>query len=293
MRRQNSLLLFLAALLLACLSPLQAVTLVEDFSYASGNITGLGTATGGWGGVWGAAGNATGRININSTSNLTYSGGGYNISQTGTGYASGNYGNQFRGINRPVATPMTGTIWFSMLIYNIDAGDHTGMLLNQNAGNDYDAGTNFAFGLLGTSLQINYAGTILTDTNATFALNTTHLIVGRITVGAGNDTLSLWADPTSLSNLTNTTPNLTVTNRDIGSNLNEVGFFTYSTTSTDTVVHGRADALRVSDGNGDANAAFFAVTGVNLVPEPTRAALALLSLTALLLPRRRGCNFSA
>jgi len=275
---------FLLPLLLTAL-PVSAATLIEDFSY-SGVLSGKGTAGGGWAGAWGAAGNATGRITTNSASNLTYSGGGYAISQTGNGYTFGDFGVDFRGINRSISATLTGTVWFSILINSNAATNHVGVTLNNNgSGADYLVGTNYAVDLTGSTLRLLHGtNTVVSDSLAgNFALGTTHLLLGRIDLGAGVDTISLWMNPSDLTNISNITPNIVSSAVDIGSSLTKFGVFSYSSSSS-TGSFGQLDALRISDGNGDATAAFQAVTGV---PEAGTSALLLCGLTAAGLRRRR------
>lgn len=264
--------------------PAGAATLIEDFSYpAAGELRGKGTASDGWAGAWGAAGNGTGRILNQPGSNLSYSGGGYAIAQTGTGHAVGNYGTDFRGINR-ATDPLSGTVWFSFLVNNHDEGDRTGILLNYNGtASDYGPGTNYRISLAGDSVQVLHGTTTIADgTASTYALNATHLIVGSITFGAGNDALSIWVDPSDLANLSSITPNIQTAAIDIGDSLTKFGIFSYSATVGTTADHGQFDALRISDGDGDPALAFLNVTGV---PEPAAPLFASLGM-ALAMFRR-------
>lgn len=261
-----------------------ATVVVEDFSYTTGDLLNKGTTVDGWTGAWGGAGNATGRIDSISTSNLTSTVGGYAITQTGTGHSIGDF-NDFRGINRTLSTALTGTIWFSVLINNKVATDHTGLLFNHSdASADYTAGSNYLVDLTGSTISATYGATVTSDTINSFSLNTTHLIVGSITLGAGNDTLSLWVNPTDLSTLIGSTPNVTTSGRDIGSSITKIGVFSYGNTVGS---HGQLDALRVSDGNGNSSLAFFQATGVTPVPEASTTALILSGGVLFLGLRRR------
>lgn len=290
-----------ALLLMACSGvwTAEGATLIEDFNYESGQLAGKGTTVDGWTGSWGAGnGTVTGRILVTSESNLSYSGGGYGIVQSGVGKLYGNYGGplatDFRSSNRAIAEPMSGTIWFSLLLQNnsnTTGADHwtQGIQFNKNlsSGNNFDA-SGFRIALAGTDLQVTYNG-VTTTGLGTYALDTTHLIVGKLEVGTGNDTLSVWLDPVDLLNLG--TAVFTQSNASLGNTLANVGVFSYGTFNpgpSSTTIYGSLDALRVSDGGGVASTAFLAVTGV--VPEPGRAWLTLVALAGVVWQRRRLCR---
>lgn len=265
-----------------------ASLIVEDFTYTSGaqllrlrggsgwqdNAQGA-NSTNSWGASTGGSGNSA-RIVIDP-GNLTYSTGGYAITQTGTGYAVGNYIG-FRGINRYTAQDLTGTIWFSILLRNEVTADHAGLQFNNHAdpyaGTDYDRG-GFDVGLHGTSLIVHYGGADSASL-ATLAVGATHLLIGRWDVGAGNDTLSLWADPANLAAGPGGlgTPLFTQNNADLGANLFLAGVYSWGASSTTTSRGGRMDALRIADG-------LTGFTDVAGVPEPGTLALTLLGLAAV------------
>lgn len=253
-------------------SSADAATIVDDFSYSSGTLSTQGGGSG-WTGTWGAGG-STSRILVDNTSNLSFDLGGYDVAQTGIGLATGNF-NAFRGINRFIDVNLTGTIWFSILINNSGTDDHTGIQFNNHAdtpfsGIDYEQGL-FHAELAGTDLQIRYNGTTTTAASG-FALNTTHLLLGRITLADGNDRLELWADPVDVLNPG--TPLFNESSADMGANLFLAGVFAYGSSDIASTGgnHGKLDALRISDGGGDATQALNAVVGV---PEPSSAILLL------------------
>lgn len=259
-----------------------AATVVEDFSYASGTLSGK-TGGSGWGLAWGSGttGGTTSRILTDDSANLSYTGGGYNITQTGTGFGYGNF-DAFRGINRQIATPMTGTVWFSILMLNGQADDRTGIQFNARgpatySGVDYARGS-FDVSLTGTDLNVRYGG-VDSATLATLALGSTHLILGQITIGAGNDTLKVWADPANLA--LPGAPLFSASSADMGANLYLAGVFSWGTTPIN-VSQGKFDALRLADGG---SAGYLAVTGVVLTPEPGTFALWALGAAACM--RRR------
>jgi hypothetical protein len=281
-------------------------TLVEDFpstSYSNGQLDGQGSATGGWGGAWGTgAAGTTSRVIINTASNLTYAGGGYSITQTGTGLVQGNYGDgtgtnsSFRGSNRTFSAGMSGTIWFSILVSNTDSTAHTGVSFNSDITGisdtpttDYDA-TPFRVDLFNTTAQLYFGSTTspVATGSGTYAVGSTHLLVGSLTVGAGNDSVSVWIDPSDLGNLG--AADLSSSGAaDLGGNLSRFGVFDYGLSDVLGTGgnHGKVDALRISDGGGSSSAAFTAVTGFTTVPEPGRMTLLSLGVAFLGMRRRR------
>lgn len=273
-----------AIAIIICSASSHAALVSEDFSYADNSaLLGQSGGSGSWTGSWGASttsGSNTGRIKADADANLSYSGGGYAISQTGTGRAFSDI-NAFRGINRYIDTNLTGTVWFTVLAQNLLSTDRNGIQFNNHAdapytGLDYSNG-NFNVHLSGSSLIVRYGGAD-SSSLATVALNQTHLLLGRITFqdSGVNDRLEVWANPTDLTNLGS--PLFSNNTADIGADLYLAGVFGFGAASSTNVAQGYLDALRISDGGGNANNAFFQVTGV-IVPEP--GAIALLGLSAL------------
>ena len=266
-------------------SPAPATIISADFSTSADNAQLLNnTLTDGSGWVtnsnWGAStgtGGNTSKIKLHSGLNLTTNMGGYDVAQTGSGVAYGDY-NAFRGINR-YTTSMSGEIWFSVLVQNLNAlnTDRAGIQFNNHAMptslSDYDRGP-WDVALVGTDLQVRYNGTNSASL-ATLAVNQTHLLLGKLTIGAGNDTMQVWADPADLNNLG--TPLFSQSDADMGSTLYLAGIFAWGSSSTANIKQGYIDALRISDGGGNAQQAFSDVTGMP-VPEP--GTLVLLCLAA-------------
>jgi len=262
-----------------------SATVIEDFNYPAATFGTIHNGGSGWNGAWGAGSGVTSTLRVRAE-NLSYTGGGYSISQTGTGLISSVYDQAFRGINRDIATPMSGTVYFSVLLSSTGAMDRSGIQFNnpRTAALDYNS-SSFYVALNGSSLEVAWGNASLPTTAAnSLALNSAHLIVGRIDIGAGNDALQLWVDSTNLADPG--TPTYTVTGADLGADLFRAGVFAYGTSVSD-LDYGRVDALRISDGNGDSSAAYLAVTGVNLVPEPQRAVLSLAALCMACFRRRR------
>jgi hypothetical protein len=119
-------------------------------------------------------------------------------------------------------------------------------------------------GINDTQLQLRWGGD--SQYTGSLAVNETHLILGKLTVGSGNDLIEVWADPANLSSLG--TPLLSGSSYDLGDSLTMVGFGGINPNF-------KLDALRFSDG---ANA-FADVTGV---PEPATLALLATGLVGLL-----------
>jgi len=130
MRTSCPLLAVIAGLAVTVLSvsAASASLVVEDFTYSSGILRDL-TGGSGWGNKWGATTNTTSRILVNASSNLTSPL--YSITQSGSGYAYGNY-NQFRGINRQVEPDLAGEVWFSVLLENTASNHHAGIQFNEH-----------------------------------------------------------------------------------------------------------------------------------------------------------------
>jgi hypothetical protein len=184
--------------------------------------------------------------------NLTTSVGGYNRPQTGVnpGKLFGTY-NDYRQSGCPLDAPMSGTVWFSVLVDNNDSTGVAGISFNPTT---YSDAAN-AIQLVGTTLRVTLSNTT-TSNVATLNLNSVHLLLGRITITAGNDTLSLWADPASIANLS--VPTFTSSSFNFLSSLSSMGIISYNTSKSNA--GGYLDALIVSNGP----TASIDVTGVSV-----------------------------
>ena len=257
----------------------RASLVIEDFSYTNGVLRG-NTGGAGWSGAWGTTTNFTGRVAVESAGDLTYSAGGYSISQTGTGRAYGDY-NAFRGINRLIDTNPSGTVWFSVLVQNLLSTDHAGIQFNHHAEGaalsfaEYNQGA-FDAQIAGGNLVVRYDSANTTNL-LSLALGQTHLLLGRWDIGAGNDRLQLWVDPADILNLGGAQFDRNTAN--VGDNLYMAGVFTYGASNVGGTRQGYIDALRISDDPD----ALLDVTGA---PEP--GPIALLAIGGLALLRRRG-----
>jgi hypothetical protein len=184
--------------------------------------------------------------------NLTTSVGGYNRPQSGAnpGKLFGTF-NAFRESGCPLDAPMSGIVWFSVLVDNTDATGVAGISFNPSTFSDAAN----VIQLSGTTLSVTLSNTT-TNNIATLNLNSVHLLLGKLIVSAaGNETLSLWADPASVSSLS--APIFTSSSTNFLSSLSSMGIVSYNTTKSNA--GGYLDALILSNGP----TAFIDVTGVS------------------------------
>jgi len=138
--------------------------------------------------------NGSGNVFYETASDLTY--GDYGIMQTGTTqriYSSN--ASPDRQDLRNLTTAMSGEIWFSVLAYVPTAADYAGLTFN-SYGNSYDPITTDARILMTpTQIQVGLNGGGASTGTGTFSADTTHLLLGKMKVVAGNDTISVWVDP--------------------------------------------------------------------------------------------------
>jgi hypothetical protein len=281
------------ARLIACLGlPASASLVVADFEAVTDNAALLNTGGGsGFSGNWGPSstvGANTSRIKYDVDANLSYSGGGYAITQTGTGNAYGDF-NAFRGINRTLNPDLTGEVWFSLLVRTVTANGHAGLQLNNHAdspftGQDYNRGA-FDVGIRADQLEVRY-GSVTSGNLLPLSAGETHLLLGRLVFedNGVNDRLDVWADPADLSSLG--LPAFSANSANLGAQLFLAGVFAYGSLDQTNAYNAAVDALRISDGGGNPVTAYFEVTGV-MVPEPSTLALLLAALPFL---RRRSAG---
>lgn len=244
----------------------------NDLSNLPANLRFSSTGSG-FTGTW----DGTGTENV-VAGDLIYSGGGYAIDQSGAeaGKVQGNY-NAPRQNTRGLAAAMDGEVWFSLLLNNPNATARAGLSLNPQTNADPAQGpVEQLIVLSGNTLTFQLEGVTLATSAESLALGQTHLVLGKLTAGAGLDSLSIWADPNDLTNLG--PADLLVTDQDLLDALTGIGLYTYNSSGPAFgAAGGFLDALRISN-QADA---FQQVTGV---PEPSIAAVLL---SGLLLTRRR------
>ena len=196
-------------------------------------------------------------IRISAASDLTYAN--YLITQTGTpgNVYSANTSSNDRMDSRNLTTAMSGEIWFSLLV-NVPALDNfAGISFDSNATTAAPDRYSHALSelrvlLTPSSLIVDMDGgappTATGGETGSFAAGTTHLILGRMTVGAGNDTLDVWVDP----NLIGATgpgdlpaANFTSTTVDFMDSVGRIGVPISDDSVIDDTAH--VDAIRVSD----------------------------------------------
>lgn len=277
-----------------------AVTVIQE------NFDNYGTSATQLSGQTGGSNFSAGWTNVGAgaygyaPTNLTVANTGYvNTGETGTndgaasnnGYAAGLNGmNSTRAIARPTAyLGVTGnTVWFSYTaqLGAVDSGNNAYFNLF-NTSNMFATG-NFVTGIAFTGGATSTFGTyqdFSTTNGAGVTAGTTYLFVGSVTVNPiGNDTLSVWYNPSDVSsigamggaNFTNSGFNYSNNNAFLAGMT--VGIRSGSTTPNNNFI----DGARIAYGDTSENN-FNAV----IVPEPSTSGLMLLGAIGLLLQRRR------
>jgi len=240
----------MAAVLMAAGSA-SALMVVEDFdTYEQGSLI-YGSGGSGFLDHW-----SSGNMNVSTNANLSYIATGYAVSSLGTGMCVGTNETFAKLSFRNLAAPITGTpegceVWFSTLVrpklngrigWNFNPADQS----RESA----DAG----FIVVDTEFRWVTNG-VMVASSESLAYNTTHLVMGRVVLKeTGLSTFSLWLDPTDVtSSNTLGAADFNVT-ADFGGSITRIGMEGYRSETT------AMDALRISDGTGDANQAFLDVT---------------------------------
>ncbi|MDX9867547.1 MAG: hypothetical protein RBT78_06440 [Kiritimatiellia bacterium] len=230
-----------------------ALMVVEDFEFYPEGPLGKNAGGSGFSGAW------TLNVDNGTLSNgvdLVYPATGYEVAGLTPGAL--NCGSLKASLlcNREFAAPFYGTsagraVWFSTLVRFTSPG-RVGWNFNSRttSRNDSDAG----FLCVGTDLRKLVNG-VLTSTGVTLAANVTHLILGCVGLkDTGSSTVRLWLDPADCTSA-GTLGAEQVSFDAVFDNgcITEVGLDIYA---GETFL----DALRISDGNGDAEQAFRDVT---------------------------------
>ena len=249
-----------------------------DFN-AGGADTGFANAYNGWPGSGNLASEATG--------DLTYAN--YGIVQTGTGgkYYS-NTGHPDRQDSSALSSSMSGDVWFSILVDVLAGGNFAGISFHSSAPSQpyFHSEADLRVAMSDSQLLVDWSGNALDTTQdvATGSFSAgTHLLLGQMSIVAGNDTMSIWVDPDvnaagsagglGAADYTNSSVDFTDSITIVGMP-GDIG-----TLPAGSKVY--MDAIRLSN-----NASAFAdVTGV--VPEPSTTALLGLGGLAHILRRRK------
>ncbi len=261
---------------LAMPHPTMAGLVMDDFNYTADHQAPLAGRNGGlgWAGPWGdgTVGTATGVVLVDTENNLNHAA--YPVESYGTGLVYGTF-SAWREVNRPVAEPMTGEVWFSFLAETSESAHRAGISINNDTALEFNSdGDRFNIGLFGDQLRVAAPGLSPTTASSGLGLGETHLVVGRLDVASGDDALSLWLNPdfTGVSGPTDM-PGTTFTygGQDFIEELSRIGVFAYGGSAP----YGQVDGLRFATGP----MAFLNVTGV---PEPSTAVLLACAFVAFL-----------
>ncbi len=241
--------------------------------------------------------------------NLTSSN--YNVTQTGV---AGRIQSQ-TGVNgaesttrRGITTPLSGTVWFTFLGQLTDSDDRVALTLNQinsnnvdnNATDNNDLNLIFVGSGSGGLFRVRIKNDPNMNDNVVTGLSqnntTTYLILAQLAIDSGgvNDALNVWFDP-DLTAITGPedlpAPNFSNSSYDFvnGSTISNLGVSSYtSDISGGSPDGGILDNIRISDTTD----AFYEVTGVVIVPEPSPLVLlpTALALGSVCARRRKASS---
>jgi hypothetical protein len=153
-----------------------------------------------------------------------------------------------RNQGRELATAMRGEVWFSFLVEPRDTEDRLGIMFNKTNFN-YAASGNRVLAL-GTQLYVSDEDN-QTFLPGAFALDTTSLVVGRLSLGRGTSTnatdhLEVWVDPVLTAGLGLGTPAFDADLTMLPGGTNRITTF-HVVAYGDGTGSGRIDAFRMSD----------------------------------------------
>jgi hypothetical protein len=259
-------------------SPAGAALLLEEYFDLGGANA---DAVTGWS-------DGTNNVQYNASANLSFSNPSYEAgNNTGTtGAILGSGTATPRGIQRSFSvSALSGELWVSFLANITSANTTAGIIgFGLNNATYSNASPNGDMVGIGHDGVTGYAaawrnqsnGTLSHGSDTTFALNSTYLIVAKITidaaVAADNDSLRIWTlkpgDIFSASEAGLGTPDLDITTADFGTGVANIWVG-----RANTVFSWRADAIRLSNATGTTG-----VREVLGVPEPAVGGLLLAGL---------------
>lgn len=212
---------------------------------------------------------------------LTYAN--YFITQSGTAQRVQSWptSDLARQDHRALASAMSGDIWFSVLVQGTADG-HSGLTFNLN-GFDPTVGGTTSVLLENDTVNVSLAGST-SAASGTYSVGATHLILGHMVVGVGNDTMEVWVDP-DLTAVTGSgdlgAANFSNSSVDFAASIDRIGAAVW--TSNFGVGNGNLDAIVISD----QATAFYDVTGINAIPTPAALPAGLALMLAVAARRRR------
>ena len=211
----------------------------------------------------------------------------YGITQTGTiekVYAANAWPD--RQDLRDLATAMTGEIWFSVLVNVPDGTTYAGLTFNSRGETHDPIATDARILMTPHHIEVGLKGGAATQGNGTYTAGKTHLLLGKMKVVSGNDTLSIWVDPdltTVHSPDALPAASFTSTTVDFADSITQLGVAGRSGANASNVL---IDAIRLSN----QATAFSDVTGVRTDPEgavaqssdlPGKTALSIVRMKAI------------
>lgn len=254
----SSIWLVLIALISANIPQTWALTASEDFLYPSlateSPIIGNSNSGEGWNGEW----QGDDGILYNAETDLIYKN--YPLIQPLNSGCVFSQKSNYRAIYRELAVPVSGEVWFSYVFRKGGTGSG-GLMLNANGENATNFETNW-------SVMVNPQGQLIVNTNG-IKTNITevknaedYLILGRVLTDGGFD---LWINPdinivVDRKGLLGSShePNYSDPSAINPASITSLGISAYRGQGASSVM--RIDALRISDGDGNADLAFRNVT---------------------------------
>lgn len=241
--------------------PAGELLLAEYFEYGPASLDN------GWSAAWS---DSTNVVQYHATLNAAFSHPAYSEGGNEPGSLEVRSNSALRGVQRQITSDNpTGTFWVSALMRKASAGADTPTFIVLNDNDSYSHGSTHAdgFGLSGNGTAVvpvfrAQDGTLQHGSKALSA-NTFHLLLAKVTIGEGEDTLHLWvkqaADVFEATEASLGPPDLSVTTANFGSALRNIWVGQQNSGGTDYV-----DAIRISSVGGNDGLAL--VLGQDAVP---------------------------